>query len=64
MNNATQVVFTMIAIAIVYFLVKILIAVEEISHSLDQSKRLDELERRAVFRAYDGEECKRLNGNR
>jgi len=55
MNNATQVVFTMIAIAIVYFLVKILIAVEEISHSLDQSKRLDELERRADFRADEGE---------
>jgi uncharacterized protein YoxC len=59
MNNATQVVFTMIAIAIVYFLVKILIAVEEISHSLDQSKRLDELERRADFRADEGEEWKR-----
>lgn len=46
MNDAMQLLFTMVGIVIVYLLAKILLVVEGIGDSLDQSKRLEEIERR------------------
>lgn len=46
MNDAMQVLLTMIGIAIVCILAKILITVKWIGSNLDQSERLDEIQKR------------------